>query len=115
MLPIFCLISCSNQNNIKEYDLSTDENRVLVKDFTLYDAAECARYISKYRYSTSCFFIDIFHYFEKPVYTVDGFNTSTGYIITARELDPLDRMGEYLTLGVPYETIKGKEYYWNKK
>ncbi len=115
MLPIFCLVSCNNQNNIKEYDLSTDENRVLVKDFTLYDAVDCARYIRKCRYSTSCFFIDIFHYFEKSVYTIDNYNAGTGYIITARELDPLDRMGEYLTLGVPYEEINGKEYYWNKK
>lgn len=113
VLCLFTLTSCNTQSEIKEYDLSTDENRVLIKDFTLYDAANCARYIKKYRYSTNCFIIDIFHYFGKTSFSLDNFYTEKGFIITASELNPSDRMGESQDFGFPNEKINGKNYNWN--
>lgn len=117
VLSLFLFTSCNTQNNIKEYDYNTyDKDRILVKDFTLNDARECARGIKKYCYNVNCFAIDIFYYLDKTTTEVSFQSYVKGYIIMAREFDPLDKMHEYIDLTQSRkEEINNKIYSWNKK
>lgn len=116
LLSLFVLTSCNTQNNIKEYDYSADKDRILVKDFTLNNARTCASGIKAYRYNTTCFGIDIFYYLDKSTFIGDHSLNITGYIIIAREFDPMDRMNEYKPLYKACdEIINNKEYNWSKE
>lgn len=116
ILSLFLLSSCNTQSETKEYDYNNyDEDRILVKDFTLNNARICARSIRRYRNNTSCFGIDIFYYLGKYSTEKEFYISTTGYIIIAREFDPLFNMLEYASLAIPYEVINGKEYSWTKE
>lgn len=117
LLSLFVLTSCNTQSNIKEYDYNSyDEDRILIKDFTLNNARDCARGIRAYRYNTTCFGIDIFYYLEKTITEISFQSYVKGYFIIAREFDPMDRMNEYKPLYKSYyEIINNKEYDWSKE
>ena len=120
LLVLLCLLSltsCNTQSNIKEYDNNTyDEDKVLLKDFTLNNARDCVRGIRAYRYNSNRFAIDIFYYLEKTITEVSFHSYVEGYVVMAREFDPLDRMHEYLDLAQnENEKINGVIYSWNKK
>lgn len=106
ILSIVLLTSCTKSNIIKNYDYSAEDNRTIVKDFSLNDARNCVRTIRNYYFSSfnESFGIDIYYYLGKD-------SNENGNIILPGLFEPFDKMHEsYYSLS--NEKVGNYEFNW---
>lgn len=108
LISCLFLTSCNNSNDIESYNYKEEENRIIVKDFTLDDARNCVRtyrYVNNYKFS-SYYGIDIYYYLGKGT-------TELGNIILMGDYDPYNPLHEtYKPL--TNEKIGDYDFEWTK-
>ena len=108
LISCLFLTSCNNSNDSSMYNYKEEENRTIVKDFSLDDARNCVRAYRYENYKTynKSFGIDIYYYLGKN-------SANMGNIVLMGDFNPYNKMHEtYHPL--TDETIGDYKFNWSK-